>query len=143
MKKKLLGILICGIFILGITGCGVKSKNYKKNVSFSLKEDTLTNLEATFILTNNSNTNISYGNPYWIEKYEDEKWEKLEPINDLFFTMPSYGLNKNEFKEIEINWEHGYGKLSPGKYRIVKEIDFEYSKKRETVTIEAEFTIES
>ncbi|MBP5684350.1 MAG: hypothetical protein J6X02_03740 [Bacilli bacterium] len=45
------------------------------------------------------------------------------PINDIAYTLPVYGLKKNDSIELDINWEYGYGKLQ-GKYRIVK--DFGY-----------------
>ena len=45
--------------------------------------------------------------------------------------MPSFGLNKGESKELNINWEYGYGKLK-GKYRIVKE--FSYKEKGDYIS---------
>ena len=75
------------------------------------------------IIENNSDRDLEYGNPYSIEKYENGFWKSASTINDLYFTMPAFGLKKGESKELNINWEYGYGKLK-GKYRIVKEFSY-------------------
>ena len=78
MKKAILTILLCGVMVLGMTGCG-KSKNEfdignksdikvsQNDVIMTIKEGTLTNKSATLVLTNNSAKNFQYGNPYEIE----------------------------------------------------------------------------
>ena len=53
MKKKLLGILFCGILLAGLTGCNSK---IDQNVNLSVKEGTLTNSSVTLILKNDSKT---------------------------------------------------------------------------------------
>ena len=64
MKKAILTILLCGVMVLGMTGCG-KSKNEfdignksdikvsQNDVIMTIKEGTLTNKSATLVLTNN------------------------------------------------------------------------------------------
>lgn len=93
------------------------------NLKIEIKESSLTSVGLTMIVTNLSDRDLEYGNPYSIEKYENGYWKSAPTINDLYFTMPAFGLNKGESKELSINWEYGYGKLK-GKYRIVK--DFSY-----------------
>ena len=100
-----------------------KTNGDEINLDFKLKEGSLTNTSLTMILTNNSGKDLEYGNPYSIEKYENGYWRTLMPINDIAYTLPVYGLKKNDSIELDINWEYGYGKLQ-GKYRIVK--DFGY-----------------
>lgn len=150
-KKKLLGVLICFIFLLGITGCEkeIKGKPQESKIKilnggvrFTVKEGTLSNTKATFILKNTSKTKITYGTSYWMEKEENGKWYKIEPKDEMWFTLPEFELNPKESRELEIDWEYGYGKLSPGKYRVVKEVDFEYQSERKKYNIAAEFTIE-
>lgn len=68
MRIKLLGILFCGILLLGVSGCKDK---INKNVTLSLKEGTLTNKGVTLILKNNSKINYSYGEPYYIEQEKE------------------------------------------------------------------------
>jgi len=129
MKKKLQIIAVLLVLFLIITGCsktniGKKSEYNIDNslVSISVKEKTLTNKGATFILENNTINTYTYGNPYFLEKKESGIWYELTPINDLFFTMPAYELKANETSEIEVNWEYGYGSLENGEYRLVKVI---------------------
>ena len=151
MKKTILTILLCGVMVLGITGCG-NSKNQfdvggksdikisQSDVTLTIKEGTLTNKSATLVLTNNSAKNFQYGNPYEIEIKKDGEWHKINV--ELNFTMPAFQLSARENKEIEINWENGYGKLAKGTYRIIKGIDYEYEEgKYKSFNIAVEFTI--
>lgn len=148
----MLTILLCWSMVLGLTGCG-KSKNEfdignksdikisQNDVAMTIKEETLTNKGVTLVLTNNGDKNFQYGNPYEIEIKKDGEWHKINV--ELNFTLPAFGLKSKESKEIELNWEHGYGKLAEGTYRIVKGIDYEYEKgKYETFYVAIEFTIE-
>ena len=151
MKKILFAILLCGIMTLGMTGCG-KQKNEldignksdikisQNDVIMTIKEGTLTNKNATLVLTNNSDKNFQYGNPYEIEIKKDGEWHKINV--ELYFDMPAFQLSAKESKEIELDWENGYGKLAKGTYRIIKGIDYEYEKgKYETFNVAVEFTI--
>jgi hypothetical protein len=57
--------------------------------------------------------------------------------------MPAYWIKSGEAKEIEINWEYGYGELSSGKYRILKGIGIEKETESYDDSVVAfEFTIE-
>ena len=151
MKKTILTILLCGVMVLGMNGCGKQKnefdignksdiKNSQNDVIMTIKEGTLTNKSATLVLTNNSDKNFQYGNPYEIEIKKDGEWHKINV--ELTFTMPAFQLSARENKEIEINWENGYGKLAKGTYRIIKGIDYEYEEgKYKSFNIAVEFTI--
>lgn len=151
MKKTILTILLCGVMVLGMTGCG-KQKNEldignksdikisQNDVIMTIKEGTLTNKSATLVLTNNSDKNFQYGNPYEIEIKKDGEWYKINV--ELNFDMPAFPLSSKESKEIELDWENGYGKLAKGTYRIIKGINYEYEEgKYETFNVAVEFTI--
>lgn len=151
MKKKLLIIFLCGVMALGVTGCG-KQKNEldigdksdikvsQNDVIMTIKEGTLTNKSATLVLTNHSDKNFQYGSPYEIEIKKDGEWHKINV--ELYFNMPVFQLSAKESKEIELDWENGYGKLTEGTYRIIKEIDYEYEKEKyETFNVAVEFNI--
>ena len=151
MKKTILTILLCGVMVLAMTGCG-KSKNEfdignksdikisQNDVTMIIKDGTLTNNGATLILTNNSDKNFQYGTPYEIEIKKDGEWHKINV--ELNFTMPAFQLSARENREIEINWENGYGKLAKGTYRIIKGIDYEYEEgKYKSFNVAVEFTI--
>ena len=152
MKKKIFTILLCGVMVLRITGCrslknefevGNKSdiKISQNDVIMTIKEGTLTNKSATLVLTNNSDKNFQYGNPYGIEIKKDGEWHKINV--EVYFDMPAFQLSAKENKEIELDWENGYGKLAKGTYRIIKGTNYKYEDgKYETFNVAAEFTID-
>ena len=151
MKKTILTILLCGVMVLGMTGCGKQKNEFdignksdikisQNDVIMTIKEGTLTNKSATLVLTNNSDKNFQYGNPYIIEIKKDGEWHKINV--ELNFDMPAFQLLSKESKEIELDWENEYGKLAKGTYRIIKGIDYEYEEgKYETFNVAIEFTI--
>ena len=151
MKKTILTILLCGVMVLGMTGCGKQKNEFdignksdikisQNDVIMTIKEGTLTNKSATLVLTNNSDKNFQYGTPYEIEIKKDGEWHKINV--ELNFDMPAFPLSSKESKEIELDWENGYGKLAKGTYRIIKGIDYEYEEgKYKSFNIAVEFTI--
>lgn len=151
MQKTILTILLCGGMVLVMTGCG-KQKNEldignksdikvsQNNVIMTIKAGTLTNKSATLVLTNYSDKNFQYGSPYEIEIKKDGEWHKINA--ELYFNMPVFQLSAKESKEIELDWENGYGKLAKGTYRIIKGINYEYEEgKYETFNVAVEFNI--
>ena len=157
MKKELLCLALIGIFSFTLLGCtnesknnsvdiGEKSKYVLRNdlVNISVNEESLTNSKATFTLINYTDENYDYGEPYLIEYKKDTVWYVMPPINNMDFNMIAYILKPKESKEITVDWEYHYGKLSPGKYRLIKyvfresDIPIEESDK---VYIGAEFEI--
>ena len=151
MKKKIFTILLCVVMVLGITGCrslknefevGNKSdvKISQDDVLMSIKDGTLKNTGATLILTNNSDKEFQYGNPYKMEIKQNGEWHEINV--EINFTLPAFSLKSKESKEIELNWENGYGKLTSGTYRIIKEINYEKEEGNvETFNVAVEFTI--
>lgn len=151
MKKTILTILLCGVMVLEMTGCGKKKNEFdignksdikisQNDVIMTIKEGTLTNKSATLVLTNNSDKNFQYGNTYEIEIKKDGEWHKINV--ELNFDIPAFPLSSKESKEIELNWENGYGKLAKGTYRIIKDIDYKYEEgKYKSFNIAVEFTI--
>ena len=59
---------------------------------------------------------------YEIEKYENGEWYKINAIAEVYWHEVAYLIKENSETEIEVNWELLYGKLSPGRYRINKEV---------------------
>ncbi len=149
MKKTMLAILLCGVMLLGVTGCGTTNEfdignvsnleiNNNNNVTLSVKDGTLENTSATLILENNTDKLLRYDEYYKMEIKKDNEWHTINV--ELYFNDPLWGVNQNSKEEIELNWEHGYGKLAPGEYRIIKEVYFENEEEQE-FNISAEFTI--
>ena len=151
MKKTILTILLCGIMVLVMAGCEKQKNEFdigdKSNIKISrndvimtIKEGTLTNKSATLVLINYSDKNFQYGSQYEIEIKKDGEWHKINA--ELYFNLLLFQLSAKESKEIELDWENGYGKLAKGTYRIIKEIDYEYEKEKyETFNVAVEFNI--
>lgn len=150
VKNKRLFIIF--ILIFSLTGCGKASSTigekseYKiseKQITLIVKENTLTRSGLTLNIKNNTEKNYMYGLPYFLEKENDGIWYNLEPISETAFILPLYSLLINETKELSFDWEYSYGKLSNGKYRIIKEIfnEDESIHASEEIYIAAEFVI--
>ena len=145
MKKKIIIILI-GVFLvvsLGVYFIGIKSHvkiNTSKDITLTIKEGTLTNEKVTLILTNNSEKNISYGNPYQLEVKRFDGWHRI--IKNPAFTLEAYVVYPKGSTEIEVNLKNIYGKLKKGTYRIIKNISYENEKDNfEDFNIAVEFKI--
>lgn len=133
MKKKN-EIILCFIILLMMIGLFAVlvyfSKNKEPNeifrlyretgIAMSIKENTLGNTGATLILTNQTDIDLTYGDSYIIDYNHKEKWFEFKPIiQDYEFDTSLSVLKANQTKEIEVDWEWLYGKLSKGKYRII------------------------
>lgn len=144
--KKVLLIIISLLTIITLTGCtnnrvGEKTphKVTDDKITMEVKQGTLTTSSATIIMTNKTDEEYTYGEPYHLEIKHNDSWHilELEPNNDMFFTMPAYSLKAGESVEKEYNWEYGYGKLKKGTYRLVTD----FSKEQNEIYVAAEFTI--
>ena len=151
MMKKIFGAILCGVMLFCITGCdstndfdiGEESniEIAEKDVSLSIKENTLSQSGTTLVLKNGSDMDVQYGDSYEIEIEKDGKWHKINV--ELNFNSPAYTLKSKTSEEIELKWENGYGKLAPGNYRILKSIDIEMEDGTfDTLYVSAKFTLD-
>lgn len=150
MKEILLTILLCTIITIGITGCGNTKNEFdvghksdiqisQNNISLSIKKESLKKTGVTLVLKNYSDKILKYDEIYEMEIKQDNEWYKINA--ELKFNAPLWEVEQNESKELELKWEHGYGKLAKGKYRIIKEVYFENELDKKFY-ISAEFVIE-
>ena len=95
----------------------------KDKVVLELKSGTLKKTKATFILKNNSNVNITYGDEYKIEKKINNNLQELK--GKLDFDLPAYNLKYMNSVELKLDWKNGYGSLDKGKYLLVKNVSIE------------------
>lgn len=147
MKKIVLGILIGLTSIFLLTGCtneidklittesDVKIED--SNVTLKVREETLTNKGATFVLENNRKDIIDYTLAYEIEAKRDNKWYKLGIIAE--FVEEIYEVDAKSTDQIIVDWEKTYLKLPKGEYRLVKEISVPST--LELFYVAGEFTI--
>ena len=133
MKDMLDKIIIVLVVILLIIGLLVKTKNNSKdnildfkepsNITMSIKDNSLTESQATVIITDNTGNDNTYSISFRLDKKVNNKWEKLKIINsDYGFNEIGYKVDENNKLELVQNWEHIYGKLDKGDYRLVKSI---------------------
>lgn len=108
------------LFFLKINSA--KSVSSIDGLTISIKEGTLTNTQATLIITNNTNKEYTFGEAYTLEKKVLGRWEKIPDEND-WFNLIAYTVLPNSKIEMECNWGYNYGELKRGTYRIVKIID--------------------
>ena len=97
-------------------------------VDIKIKKGTLTNTGATIIIKEAKDYGLSYGEPFWIEKYNSKiaDFEKLDIIGDnCGFILPAYSVTPNKALELRQDWTCMYGELSKGHYRLVKEVTFD------------------
>lgn len=147
MKKIVLGILISLTSIFLLTGCtneidklittesDVKIED--SNVTLKVREETLTNKGATFVLENNRKDIIDYTLAYEIEAKRDNKWYKLGVVAE--FVEEIYEVDAKSTDQIIVDWEKTYLKLPKGEYRLVKEISVPST--LELFYVAGEFTI--
>ena len=103
MRKKVWMIFTIVIVVIAITAISIwlsQSNKQKTNqvdgVSIEIREGTLTNTGATIIITDTTNKDYSYGEPYRIDKKENGKWrEAPRVIEDAFFNEPAYLPDEN------------------------------------------------
>jgi len=77
-----------------------------------------------------------------LERFEDKIWYSVIPINEKYWQLQLFTVEKNQDTEFNIDWEWLYGKLGPGKYRLEKEImDVRESGNHDDYTYYVEFEI--
>lgn len=133
-------ISIFGIQIYNKTNINennIKIDTLERPITIILKSGSLTNEKATFIITNNTDISYTYGPEYFLEKYENGKFTEIKLENPLTWNSIITTLEPGEKCEINIDFTIGYGKLSNGKYRLVKKANSEDN----TLYINAEFEI--
>lgn len=105
--------------------------NLTRRINIRIKEGTLTNKGATFIISEEEDYDITFGEEFYLEKYNPntEEFEEINKICDnCFFNLPAYKIDKNKPIELEQNWDYLYGELDIGVYKLVKEVSFNNEK---------------
>lgn len=132
MKKKVIFIILIIVFIISystiLTNMNTHDYKYEKyegdnaiNIFMNIKEGTLTPTSATIIIKDLSGKKNLFYNNYYICKKENNNWIPLEYITkNVTETLEPHFMNEDGILEIEAKWETVYGKLIPGKYKLVK-----------------------
>ena len=77
---------------------------------------------VTYTIDNQSDQDISFGQDYALQMEKDGKWYQMEPKAPIAVTMELLWLPAGTSDTYEIQWDSSYGKLSSGRYRIVKSV---------------------
>ncbi|MBD5503912.1 MAG: hypothetical protein HDR09_09270 [Lachnospiraceae bacterium] len=100
---------------------------------------------VTIKITNDTDKDIECGSDFCLKMWDEEtgEWRELdEVIDNAAFTSEAYMIQKDSPYEKVIDFEWLYGKLEPGRYRIVKSItDFRGTGDYTDYTYMAEFSI--
>ncbi|MBQ2803385.1 MAG: hypothetical protein IJF07_05750, partial [Lachnospiraceae bacterium] len=77
---------------------------------------------VSLLFTNDTNLTISYGDSYILQVYCNEQWQEVDYIIDNWGFAMAYELPPHSTRSGCIKWSGFHGILSPGTYRIVKQI---------------------
>ena len=105
----------------------INNRELNDIVNMYIKEGTLTKTSMTVIIEENIDYDISYGEPFWIEKYnyQNNSYERLNELgNNCGFNLPAYDATPDKPLELKQDWSCMYGSLNKGLYRIVKDAFF-------------------
>ena len=138
-------ILIIGSFIL-LLGCGRTDSSQTTNqlgLYLSVVDVSPTGLNLMCRQSGGQPAGIlKTGSSYNLERYEGKSWYSVIPINEKYWQLQLFTVEKNQDTEFNIDWEWLYGKLGPGKYRLEKEImDVRESGNHDDYTYYVEFEI--
>jgi hypothetical protein len=88
-------------------------------LGFEAVEGSIGASRADFILRNPTDYDVYYGAYYALERFVGDEWVRMRD-NGLQFHDGEYRLEPGSSHIFTIEWAHGYGELTPGKYRIIK-----------------------
>lgn len=101
----------------------VKNKNTNDKLTLTLKEGSLSDSGAVFVLENKSDKVYTYGAEYDIEVKTDSGWEKIEDSRNKKWTQVLYVSEPNKTNNIAVDFSELKNKLVSGKhYRVVKRL---------------------
>lgn len=104
----------------------VEVENDEK-IYIEFDDGTVTTRGATINVVNNTESDISFGESYVIEKYQSGIWKTVaRSIAENDWNDMLYIVEKNNMAEFRIYWADLYGELESGDYRIVKYYAVDY-----------------
>ncbi len=103
-----------------------RQESQPEDITFAVKEESVTATGAVFVLTNQTeDKTYTYGEPYTVEKLSDDKWQSVTPKEGLTWIAGVYSLQPGQQSELILDWQDGYGRLEPGRYRLTKAVSDE------------------
>ena len=116
-----------------------KKGNVNDELTLSLKEGSLSDNGAVFVLKNNSVSVYIYDVEYDVEVKTDNGWKKIEDSRNKVWTKELYTIDPNKTNNIAINFSEFKDKMVSNKvYRVVKRFVQNGDTNKE-ITVSAEF----
>lgn len=130
MKKSgMLSVMIMGMSLLLLTGCGQKlgdefteEVNTLEGAAITVDESMAAATGITYTIDNQTDRDLNYGQDYGLQKEKDGRWYQVVPKNPVAVTLELLWLPSGNTDTHEVGWESSYGKLASGHYRIVKNV---------------------
>lgn len=107
----------------------------------TMKMEKYKSWEGEILIDNQSGSKLVTEEWYCIQKLENGEWHRMSELIDGTWKQVGYAIQDGETAIFQINWKTWYGELSPGKYRIVKEVSPSLSDSLEPHYLAAEFEI--
>lgn len=147
MKKSLLVFSLLTALLLSACARDLPLEEtlpISEGIVMTVDTETITPEGASFLLMQNTDLNIQYGDDYTLQQFNGGTWEDVPVIVENYgFHSIAYQLPKDTPQALEIDWAWLYGSLPAGEYRLVKEfMDFREAGDFDTYTISAAFIIE-
>lgn len=125
--KKAICFTLCLLTFFFISGCN--SMNFSKKstetgtyvndeVSLEIKNDSIDNSGLVLLISNKTNTDLTYDSTYFIEQKKDGVWYSSD--NEQYFNALAILLESKATNEFEVDFETT---LPQGEYRIIKSIN--------------------
>ena len=116
-----------------------KKGNLNDELTLSLKEGSLSDNGAVFVLKNNSVSVYTYDVEYDVEVRTDNGWKKIEDSRNKVWTKELYTIDPNKTNNIAIDFSEFKDKMVSNKvYRVVKRFVQNGDTNKE-ITVSAEF----
>lgn len=128
-KSKMLSVMIMGISLLLLFGCGqdlgdefTEEVNTLEGAALVVDENAVTSTGITYTMENQTDRDLNYGQDYGLQQEKDGRWYQVTPKEPVAVTLELLWLPAGSSDTLELSWESSYGKLASGHYRIVKNV---------------------
>lgn len=143
--KKLFSVLLSLTILFGAFGLNVIAAE-TVDWGLTLMADEVTPTGMTLVMAQsggNHTGSLTFGSDYRLERRTEDAWEPIPYIVDkVAWTAIAHSMPDNMMRRWDINWEHIYGVLPEGHYRVVKQfMDFHESGNYDECDFYAEFMI--
>ena len=96
-----------------------------ENVSLSITD--VSPSGATVTIRDTNENPYVYGQWYKVEAERDGKWYDIKLLSEYYgFTEEGWIVGESDELNFNVDWSRLYGRLSAGRYRLLKEVKHQY-----------------